>query len=1275
MFHHRNNINTALTVLQDHGVKLVNISSDDIGSGNPKLTLALIWLIALSFNGQKLVNSQAVTGLEKNLLQWVRQYTEPHGLRMNDFRSSWCDGTAFLYVISATVPGIDVKRLLKLPPIVRLQQAFDLARTHLHIDQLLDPEDVHTTKPDKKSILMYVMSLYHATETRKANERNNNTADYSEMELLDETTKTAEVSTQKLMDMNFDDIPLAKSLEDLTKFPAPTIKTIVTSKLVTTHSPMETSPADDKGSDQSFLVRKSDTSESFSELSKSRPMSTATNASVEIGDYQLAVEEVLTLLLESEDILSRPIPTFNSLEEAKVQFQEHEQFMLKLSDHQRYVGSALEEGARLISESQFLGSAGLTMEEQHEIKQQMFLLNERWETLRVKALEVQSKIHSQLADVQLKKIEELRAFLTKTEDRISRYPELGPGPNELKKQLEDHRVLQEDLELQQHLVDSLSNLIVIVDDEAQNFNDLEDRLSALGERWSHVVKWTASRWEKLQELNLKWMKLTDNYRILLSWMDSRERDLKSMEAIEVNEVGDVYRRIRELRYCRMDLDVLTRHMNELEEIANSINTDTQCLTRIVENLENLNDRCEALKQIIEVQQTRIESMGFQFASNDSVERPGHWQNFQVKLEDYDGGRSMEILTDLDDVNDDKNPESNQSSPLLNKKRKMQKSEKVLDLEVKIIEMLNFIDHFENLCSDFDADNAGKSAQLMNRLDSLLKSKIDDYPTAREMLDECQNGGEFDLTAEERQLSSIGSKYDEFVFRLENMNQSLDTIRKKDKFYKSLTGLKLVLADSRDWFKQHGQAATNDELKTRLRDMESLSPEINDTKVLCRAHEDVIEWQRDFEQFTASWDDLKNAICKILEDRTGTTGSSEQIKCLIEFLDDLEDVKVINGTPKQMKSNLKFLNEMSEKLDHSDVFHDLQTRRNELVNFDEFEGRWTKMASELKSKVIKQSTIIENVNHFLKEHELIYKELNKLEKSMEGDLFTAGDKETLDKLSQKYESYGIEIKKIEIDIISVRNFCEIITTDGNNNYLLKVEEVSEKLTQLMDMYKELRTKLKEAKEKTDKFLARINGTELWLTELEKETPLLDVAVIANSNELFQIKSRFQNLKERCDTETVKFRELNDMGAEILLEVDDDEKPATRISYLARALTKLNARWSDVTHEVYEKTALLEWISGQLGEFHTLVVQENGYLDKLEQILRKSPENAADAEEICEELDDLENIIRNHSDERVEKIQEIGKELVDVQFMPASITNDVSLVVNRWHQLQHQVIIIP
>lgn len=54
-----------------------------------------------------------------------------------------------------------------------------------------------------------------------------------------------------------------------------------------------------------------------------------------------------------------------------------------------------------------------------------------------------------------------------------------------------------------------------------------------------------------------------------------------------------------------------------------------------------------------------------------------------------------------------------------------------------------------------------------------------------------------------------------------------------------------------------------------------------------------------------------------------------------------------------------------------------------------------------------------------------------------------------------------------------------------------------------------------------------------------------------------------------------------------------------------------------------------------------------------------------------LQDLENNIRNHSDDRLEKIQEIASELVEHAVMVNSITTEVQSITDRWNLLQHQV----
>lgn len=136
----------------------------------------------------------------------------------------------------------------------------------------------------------------------------------------------------------------------------------------------------------------------------SRPLSTATTGSAELGGYYAAFEEVLAWLLEAEERLAAEAGAGagaaaeaaadagaeSSLARVKERFHSHERFLLELSGHQARVGAVLEEGTRLILE------AGLSRDEAAEVRLQVRLLNQRWEALRTQAMATQAHVHADL---------------------------------------------------------------------------------------------------------------------------------------------------------------------------------------------------------------------------------------------------------------------------------------------------------------------------------------------------------------------------------------------------------------------------------------------------------------------------------------------------------------------------------------------------------------------------------------------------------------------------------------------------------------------------------------------------------------------------------------------------------------------------------------------------------------------------------------------------------------------------------------------------------------
>lgn len=875
---------------------------------------------------------------------------------------------------------------------------------------------------DKKSILMYIMCLYNAIHKNHLDEDHRFSDDegMDDIQLLNEVKQAAsdsdgETENKKVKlhaghDAKLDDISLAKSIEDLRRLTSEPRNSFISSEVNIVQT-LEHHPGYQPNEDMDVSIKVNQ-----------RPLSTATNCSVEIGDYQTAIEDVLEKLLKAEDTIASDPPASNNLTDSRKQFQNHEEFMLKLAEYQISVGSALEEGTKLLTES-----SGLSIEEQNEIKHQLYLLNERWEALRIKALDTQTKVHKHLAQMQLEKVEELKGFLTSTEDRLSRMSVMGPGPDELRKQMEEHKKLQGDLESQQALVESLSNLVIIEDSEY--FRDLEDKLVALEERWSHVVKWTAKRWESLQDLSFKWTKLAEQHRILNVWLDSREASLKSMEGKEVSEIGEAVDRIKCLQFCKNDLLVLQTNVLSLESTVQGLKDDSLSTLKIDEKIESINDRIEALNLILDIQENRIEAMGFTVQKQEArkLSTPKGWENFEMKIAELEGRKITEHIVTEAEVDIKVVPK--------------EESEKVTKLNESIMDMVYFVDEMETTFADLYQLDLKNQLAMLEKLQEKLKTQVNDYEKAKVLLDDCKKEAS-ELGVEDQHIQELGSKYDSIGFRIEDMIESAKIDFKKEKFYKTLTSIKLSLADFRDWYKQRANDSSKEELEKRLSDMKTLDIDIKEVRDVCAAETgfDWVEWKRDFQQFDESWSDMKNAIHRLVDEKT-----------------------------------------------------------------------------------------------------------------------------------------------------------EVVQDDAQS--------------------------IKEFDMQTEEILNRANQMAEWLDELEKNTPSTRNEQLENLNDLFQVKSKFQALKESCEQMTVKFRELNETGSETLLQGDDliHNKRDSNFSQLAKELTKLNARWNEVTSLVYARTAVLEHLSAQYGELKTLLVSEAGYLDKLDKLLRKSPENAADAEEISEELD--------------------------------------------------------
>ncbi|CAH2053925.1 unnamed protein product, partial [Iphiclides podalirius] len=207
------------------------------------------------------------------------------------------------------------------------------------------------------------------------------------------------------------------------------------------------------------------------------------------------------------------------------------------------------------------------------------------------------------------------------------------------------------------------------------------------------------------------------------------------------------------------------------------------------------------------------------------------------------------------------------------------------------------------------------------------------------------------------------------------------------------------------------------------------------------------------------------------------------------------------------------------------------------------------------------------------------------------------------------------------------------------------------------------RVRDAHARTERLLQGIDDLEEFLHGLERQMPSAEECTIRDSAELYRMKSRFQALKEQCDERSTQFRSLNEEGNEMMLAAE------RRAAALARRLTQLCALWSRNTHAVYERYKVLAEAWHESGELRAWLSQQGAWLDGLQRRLQPAPPRA-DAEDISDELYDLENYMQNHSDERLERIHTIGRQLVEAHIMPEWIQAELDAVSARWAALRRQ-----
>ncbi|TSK17770.1 Dystrophin [Bagarius yarrelli] len=1242
--HSLNNVNRVLQILQKNNIELVNIGGADIVDGNHKLILGLIWSIIVHWQVKDVMKDVMAdlrqTNSEKILLSWVRQSTKNYPqANVVNFSSSWEDGVAFNALIHSHRPELfewDVVEQMD-KALDRLDHAFTISERHLGIERLLDPEDVATASPDKKSIIMYITSLFQVLPHGVSKEA------IEEIETLPQAVITKEerfhLQTQQRYSQQIT-VSVAHS-QVRSQSPANKLryKSYAFTQAAYVHSPGQT--------------RKTYSALSSESPGDVWPLQQNPN---QLESYQNSLEEVLTWLLSAEDCLQGQPPISSSVEEVKEQFHSHEGYMIDLTAHQGSVGNVLKAGSFLLAESQ------LTEDEENEIREQMNLLNTRWEHLRVASMERQSRLHEVLMELQNQQLKQLSTWLDVTEARIKQMEAqpLGPELEDLKHQIEEHKLLQEDLELEQIRVNSLTHMVVVVDENTGDSATaaLEEKLQNLGERWAAICKWTEEQWILLQKILKCWLLYAEEQHIFESWLTQKEQLFLSIQSSGTTDHNEVAANLRKLAILKADVESKRQTTDKLyfllQDLFSSMR-NKQTSENLEANVKKLTQRWAELMQSLQITSTKLST-----TVTTSQSEITH-TTVETSIPTHQKKVVRHAKTGL-------------TTPPPQKKRQIVvDSELRKRFDVDFTEIHSFMTRSEAILQSPEFSISRKEGSVADLYDKVLaidKEKPEKFRklqeatrSAQALVDQLTSDGQNsdDIQQASQQLHV---RWNEFCSLLAERLAWLAYQTKVLAFYNLFHNLEQIVANSENWLKiQQPPACEPEPLRIQLercRDeiarLSVLEPEMKhlqeqllelkekeETQMLFDA--DIAAFQDHYRNVLADlkarekqlvlvqtslppprYKEVMAALTLWLQQHEDKLPSTAVTECPI--MDQrLKDTMAIQEAQQAHESKTDDLNKMAEQV-YQKAPPEISQRYH--VEVDSAMARWKHVCEQLKENIRK-----------LQEH------LNKL---------------------QQFQALVNDIHTVQPSLNGINEVGRALKMEAEPQFAVKIQKLLDELnSQWEQICKQAYAKnsaLKGGLDMTVSLKKEMQEMQEWITQAEEEYLERDFHY-KTPEELNTAVEELKRAQEEIHQKKMKVNHLEDKVNSFI-----EKAPPTAHEALKAELNVLTSNYQQLCSRLDGKYKTLEEVWACWCELLGYLEQENAWMDVLEQKLDEVENLQVGSDKIADALASLDAMIKQHPEYNRNQIHELAQTLTDGGVLDDLIRKKVEDYNIRWDDLMQR-----
>ncbi len=323
-------------------------------------------------------------------------------------------------------------------------------------------------------------------------------------------------------------------------------------------------------------------------------------------------------------------------------------------------------------------------------------------------------------------------------------------------------------------------------------------------------------------------------------------------------------------------------------------------------------------------------------------------------------------------------------------------------------------------------------------------------------------------------------------------------------------------------------------------------------------------------------------------------------------------------------------------------------------------------TKLEDRLAEVESDVNQLQSFQQEIDGLFVWMREVDVFLNAEEAAFGDRETL-------EAQLKESNALQDDIQTLKPNVTVIRETGENLSRRCVQEQVEELfdaplenmiaqwDKTVDAAKEQNRKLSHCLEQSIKASEGLSEISSFVAHLRQEVP--GEAPVTQASELSQRTYKLMQLRERVERRRPAFGELQEIVRRGREQSQTQEENPCEVS-----LKAVKILWDEVSELVMERHSNSKAATAEYGEFKTLFAQESDWLERLEKKLRKgSAHTAADAEEISEELDDIENFLNNHPEERLSRLGELARSLETRKVLVTKAVEEAQKLKERWLDL--------